>query len=61
MVAELAEAAAYRASAEVMLAGLAAERDELAAELERAHDYTVLLQARAQGGAGSAAREDEVV
>lgn len=53
---ELAEAAAYKASAEVMLASLASERDELTAGLTRLQNYVALLQSRVQalnGGTGS--------
>jgi len=45
---ELAEAAAYKASAEVMLASLASERDELTAGLTRLQNYVALLQSRVQ-------------
>jgi hypothetical protein len=53
---ELAEASAYKASAEVMLASLASERDELTAGLTRLQNYVALLQSRVQalnGGTGS--------
>jgi len=55
---ELAEAAAYKASAEVMLSSLASEREELSAGLTRLQNYVALLQSRVQalnggGGEGS--------
>jgi hypothetical protein len=52
---ELAEAAAYKASAEVMLSSLASEREELSAGLTRLQNYVALLQSRVQalnGGGG---------
>ena len=64
---ELAEAAAYKASAEVMLASLASERDELSAGLTRLQNYVALLQSRVQalsvsvGENGSASADEEIL
>lgn len=45
-----AEALAYRASAEGLLASMRKERDGLAADLQRSHAYVSLLQSRSSSG-----------